>query len=213
MSVQTPQAQAQPLSSVPQHKWDKSCLLCTKAWRSQGHRALVTWCCLQDSPVGMRIQMLEGRREGRRIKKSVLLWLAAAANKSFQSLFWKLTLLGDLQRSLQHTQQMELHSYYWWRNLKYFLPPQMIVLISNTFIYKHRLLVKSCQSQINDFTENQEENKSQCLLPTFFFLGITLDISGNKGDTNTDKEIQTQTRNVFLEIYIFEYHYYIKNST
>lgn len=43
---------------------DRSSALCTKAWRSQGHRALVTWCCLQGSPVWMRIQMLEGRREG-----------------------------------------------------------------------------------------------------------------------------------------------------
>lgn len=49
----------------------------------------------------------------------------------------------------------------------------MIVLISNTFIYKHRALVKSCQdlSQIsNDFSVNQEESKSQCLLLIFFFL-------------------------------------------
>lgn len=42
----------------------RSSLLCTKAWRRQGHRALVTWCCLQGSPLWMRIQMLEGRREG-----------------------------------------------------------------------------------------------------------------------------------------------------
>lgn len=51
--------------------------------------------------------------------------------------------------------------------------------------------MKSCQdlSQIsNDFSVNQEESKSQCLLLIFFSLGITLYISGNKAETNTKKE-------------------------
>lgn len=58
-------------------------------------------------------------KEGR-VKKSALPWVTAAANKSFQSLFWKLTLLGDLQCSLEHTQQMQWEHYYWWINIQYF---------------------------------------------------------------------------------------------
>lgn len=128
-----------------------------------------------------------GEKEGGKGKKSVLLWLPAAANKSFQSFsvfFWKLTLLGDFQCSLEHTQQMQLEHYYWWRNFKYFLPPQMIVLISNTSIYKHRVLVRSFQdlTQIsNDFSVNWEESKSQCLLPIFFFLRNNTIYIGKQG--------------------------------
>lgn len=66
----------------------------------------------------------------------------------------------------------------------------MVVQISTTFIYQHRALVKSRQnlSQISDdFSVNQEGSKSQCF-SLLSFLGLTLDMLGNKPDTNTDVE-------------------------
>lgn len=107
MFIQTPQAQAQSLSSVLQGKWGQKFRAVHQSLekpRPQGTGDMV----LSAGQPGVDENPDAGGKEGGRTKKSVLLWLPAAANKSFQSLFWKLTLLGDLQDSLQHTQQMEL---------------------------------------------------------------------------------------------------------